>query len=123
MTSQRFYSMKLKLPFDTFYDMVWESPGLSMFLKCLKKICLFYNIFQFHFPHFFFSILSDLCQLKVHEAQKSVFLAGLIAATKMISTRRKLQLLTWQQRLLIFMNVVYLELSTARTHKAKEDVV
>lgn len=33
--------------------MVGESPGVSTFWKCLKKIFLLYNIFQFHFPIFF----------------------------------------------------------------------
>lgn len=98
--------------------MAWESPGVSTFWKCFKKIFLLYNIFQFHFP-IFFSILRDLCQLRVHEAQKSVFLAGLIAATKLISTRRKLQLLTWQQWLLIFMDVAYLELQPEPTKLKK----
>lgn len=55
----------------------------------------------------------------MHEAQKSVFLAGLIAGTKLISTRRKLQLLTWQQWLLIFMDVAYLELQPEPTKLKK----
>lgn len=111
--------MKLKAdfanpPFMTWHGKVLECPRFG---NVLRKSFYFITYFSSISP--FFSILRDLCQLRVHEAQKSVFLAGLIAATKLISTRRKLQLLTWQQWLLIFMDVAYLELQPEPTKLKK----
>lgn len=73
MTSQRFYSMKLKAdfanpPFMTWHGKVLECPRFG---NVLRKSFYFITYFSSISP--FFSILRDLCQLRVREAQKSVF--------------------------------------------------
>ena len=65
-------------------------------------------------------LLNDLSAF-LPECQKCVILAGLTAAKKMIVVRWKPpHTLTIRQWVLTFLDVTYMELSTARINEAKE---
>lgn len=66
-------------------------------------------------------LLNDLSELNIDRLKKRIVLAGLTAAKKMIVLRWKPpQVLSTRQWILSFLDVVYLELSTARVHGATE---
>ena len=67
-------------------------------------------------------ILNDVSQLQINSTHKCVFFAGLTAAKKMVATRWKPpHTLTYRKWALTFLDIVYLEMSTARLHGAKEE--
>jgi len=66
-------------------------------------------------------ILNNLSILSISKFKKRVIFAGLMAAKKMIATRWKPpHSLTTQSWILSFLDVIYMELSTARTNGAND---
>ena len=66
-------------------------------------------------------ILNDLSELGLTLDKKRAFLAGLTAAKKVVATRWKPpHSLSFRAWVLTYLDIVYLELSTARVHGAKE---
>lgn len=69
-------------------------------------------------------IIDDISLLKLHKMQHKVLLAGLTAAKKVVSTRwTPPHSLSHCQWVLTFINVAYLELSTAQMHNGKEETI
>ncbi len=69
-------------------------------------------------------ILNDVSQSHLTCTHRSIFFAGLTAAEKMVATRWKPpHTLTCRQWALTFLDIVYLELLTARLHGVNEDNV
>lgn len=133
MTPRKLYSMKLKLDpnctlchtgeIGTFYHMIWECPGVANFWNMVKKnLSTILNVSVPLSPSVF--ILNDLSGTPLNKTQKRVFLAGLAAAKKLVATRWKPpHSLNKQYWVLTFIDVLYLELSTAHIHGAREDTI
>lgn len=133
MTPRKLYSMKLKPDpnctlchtgeIGTFFHMIWECPGVSYFWNMVKEsLSTLLNVSSPLSPSVF--ILDDLSDIQLNKTQKRVFLAGLTAAKKIVATRWKPpHSLNKQYWVLTFIDVVYLELSTARIHGAREDTI
>ncbi|KAI2659993.1 LINE-1 retrotransposable element ORF2 protein [Labeo rohita] len=132
MTPRRLYCMKLKPdPYctfcntgelGTFFHMIWECPGVSNFWNMVSEnLSTLLDISVPSSPSVL--ILNDLSDIP-HKIQKRVFLAGLTAAKKLVATRWKPpHSLNKRHWVLTFMDVVYMELSTARIHGAREDTI
>lgn len=133
MTPRKLYNMKIKADpnctlchtnsVGTFFHLVWECPAVFYFWEVVRN-CLSI-LLNTNIP---FSpvvlLLNDMSQLKLRKAQEKVFLAGLTAAKKMIAVRWKPpHSLSYRQWVLSFIDVAYLELSTARVHNAKEETI
>lgn len=105
----------------TFYHMVWECPEVSEFWSMVaSKLSLLLAVDITPSPSMF--ILNDVSQLHLKCTQKRAFFAGLTAAKKMVATRWKPpHTLTFRQWALTFLDIIYLELSTARLHGASDD--
>ena len=101
--------------------MVWECPSVISFWRLVAdKLATLLQIDITPSPSLF--ILNDVSQLQLNATRSRVFLAGLTAAKKMVATRWKPpHTLTFRQWALTFLDIVYLELSTARLHGAKEE--
>jgi hypothetical protein len=133
MTPRKLYGMKLKPDpncmlchtgeFGTFFHMIWECPGVAYFWNMVKEsLSTLLNVSAPLSPSVF--ILDDLSDIQLNKTQKRVFLAGLTAAKKIVATRWKPpHSLNKQYWVLTFIDVVYLELSTARIHGAREDTI
>ena len=66
-------------------------------------------------------LLNDTSSLQISKCQKRIVLAGLTAAKKMVAVRWKPpHTLTIKQWLLTFLDIVYMELSTARINGARQ---
>ena len=107
----------------TFFHMVWECPNVFAFWNMVAaKLSVLLDIDVSPSPSVF--LLNDDSQLQLNKTRTRVFFAGLTAAKKMIATRWKPpHSLTFRQWALTFLDIVYLELSTARLHGAKEENV
>lgn len=133
MTPRKLYNMKLKADpnctlchtnsVGTFFHLVWECPGVFNFWKAIRNgLSTLLHINVPLSPRVL--LLNDMSQLNLRKAQQKVFLAGLTAAKKMVATRWKPpHSLSYRQWVLSFIDVAYLELSTARIHNAKEETI
>ena len=130
MTPHKLYNMNLKADpnfslchtgsIGTYFHMVWECPGVAYFWEVVRNSMS--NLLSCDIPLSpLVLILDDVSQLKCRKMQKRVFLAGLTAAKKMV--RWKPPHLSHRQWVLTFIDVAYLELSTARMHNAKEETI
>ena len=109
----------LKTP-GTFLHMVWECPPVARFWQGVASelTALLSETLPGTIPVL---LLNDLSALRVPECQKRVILAGLTAAKKMIAVRWKPpHTLSIRQWILTFLDIIYMELSTARINGAKE---
>ena len=104
----------------TFLHMVWECGPVSQFwsrvASCLSKL------FNVTVPvHVSVLILNDLAPLGVTGVTLRAIYVGLTAAKKLVATRWKpphdLSIRHWS---LVFLDIVYMELSTARINGASE---
>lgn len=133
MTPRKLYNMKLNSDpncslchtgsIGTYIHMVWECPAVACFWEVVKNTLS--DLLSCDIPLSpLVLLLDDVSQLKLPKLQKRIFLAGLTAAKKMIATRWKPpHTLTRRQWVLTFIDVAYLELSTARMHNAREETV
>ena len=105
----------------TFFHMVWECPSVLRFWNMVAdKLATLLQVNITPSPSLF--ILNDVSQLQLNGTRTRVFLAGLTAAKKMVATRWKPpHTLTFRHWALTFLDIVYLEMSIARLHGAKEE--
>lgn len=104
----------------TFVHMVWECPPVARFWNgvALALAELVGTPIPVTLPVL---ILNDFSELNIPALTKRIVLAGLTAAKKLVATRWKPpHKLTTRQWVLSFLDVVYMELSTARIHAASE---
>lgn len=133
MTPRKLHSMKLKSDpkctlcdtgeIGTFFHMVWDCPGVNYFWNMVKEeLSTILNVSVPLSPSVF--LLNDFSEIQLNKIQKRVFLAGLTAAKKIVAIRWKpphsLNKLLW---IFTFIDIVYLEMSTARIHGAREDTI
>ena len=107
----------------TFLHMTWECPPVAQFWQgvAAELTALISETVPVTIPVL---LLNDLSALRVPVCQKHVMLACLTAAKKIIAVRWKpSHTLTIRQWVLTFLDVTYMELSTARINEAKEAVV
>ncbi len=104
----------------TFLHMMWDCPPVAQFWADVASTLS--DLVSVSVPASVpVMILNDLSELNITRLNKCILLAGLTAAKKMIVTRWKpSQVLNIRQWILTFLDVVYLELSTARIHRATE---
>lgn len=100
--------------------MMWECPPVAKFWTSVATTLS--NLLSVKVPvDIPVLLLNDLSELNIDRLKKRIVLAGLTAAKKMIVLRWKPpQVLSTRQWILSFLDVVYLELSTARVHGATE---
>ena len=106
----------------TFMHMIWECRPVASFWQRIATTLS--KIIEFDFqatPSVF--ILNDLSNISFpNQCQKRIFLAGITAAKKIIAVRwkppHKLSIAHWY---LTFLDIIYLEISTARMHNAKQE--
>ena len=107
----------------TYLHMIWDCPPARLFwnnvaskLSTLTDVTVPVNMKTL--------ILNDLSTLTLSKIQKRAVFAGLTAAKKMIATRWKpphsMSIKSWS---LSFLDVIYLELSTARINGASEKTI
>ena len=109
----------LKSP-GTFLHMMWDCPPVAQFWNVVASTLqdLVGEPVPVTVPVL---ILNDLSALNAPRLNKHIILAGLTAAKKLVVTRWKpSQTLGLRQWILTFLDVVYMELSTARIHGATE---
>ena len=107
----------------SFYHMVWECPNVFSFWKMVAtKLSELLDVEIPPSPAVL--LLNDDSKLQLNKTRTRVFFAGLTAAKKMVATRWKPpHVLTFRQWALTFLDIIYLEWSTARLHGAKEENV
>lgn len=106
----------------TYLHMFWECPTVARFWRMIASnlSMLFENTVPYS-PFIF--LLNDLSSLNLTLPQKLAFLAGLTAAKKLVATRWKLpHTLSSRAWILTYLDIAYLELSTAHMHGAKESM-
>ena len=107
----------------TFIHMVWECPPVEQFwIKVASKLS---DLTSVTVPATIpVLLLTDLSGLGLSRAVRRVVLAGITAAKKLVALRWKpphsLVIRHW---MLSFLDVVYLEMSTARINGAKESTL
>lgn len=133
MTPRKLHTMKIRTNpnctlcpsglIGTFYHMTWECAGVKHLWKMVtNNLSVIQKISVPLSPSLL--LLNNPQHLNFNRLNKRVFLAGLTDAKKMIATRWKHQtLLTRRQWLLSFIDIGYLELSTACSHGAKEESI
>ncbi len=104
----------------TFFHMFWDCPPVAWFWNVVASQLSV--IFSLVMPvSATVLLLNDLSQLPTTKQQKIVILAGLTAAKKLVALRwkhpGKLNLSNW---ILAFLDVIYLEISTAHVNGVKE---
>lgn len=110
-------------PVGTFLHMFWECPPVNSFWKLVAaNLSAMFETAVSHSPVTL--ILNDLSNARPTLLKKRAILAGLTAAKKLVALRWK-PLHSFSRRvwLLMYQDIVYLELSTARMHGAKEAMV
>lgn len=107
----------------TFFHMVWECPDVKLFWEMVaSKLSELFSVDISPSPSVLILICISLPQLKI--SQKRAIFAGLTAAKKMVASRWKPpHSLSFRQWALTYLDVVYMELSTARLHGAKEETL
>ena len=104
----------------TFIHMFWDCPPVGRFWSNVASKLS--DLIQITVPvSICVLVLNDLSTLNLSKFKKRVIFAGLTAAKKMIATRWKPpHSLTVKAWILSFLDVIYLELSTARINGANE---
>ena len=107
----------------TFFHIMWECPGVMHFWSMVAaELSSLLSVVIPPSPSVL--LLNDISQLHLRAPQKRVFFSGLTAAKKLLASRWKPpHMLSLRQWALTFLDIVYLELSTARLHGAREDNV
>lgn len=105
----------------TFFHMMWECPEVTdLWSMIAEKLLTILSTAIRPSPSVL--LLNDVSQLHLRAAQKHVFFSGLTAAKKLLALRWKPpHTLSFRQWALTFLDIVYLELSTARLHGERED--
>jgi len=103
----------------TFVHMFWECPPVATFWKTVTEVLS--NIVSVRVPVSMpVLLLNDFTCLPMPKHLKCMVLAGLTAAKKMLATRWKPpHELSKRQWMLSFLDVIYMEQSTARINGAK----
>ena len=107
----------------TFLHMFWQCPPVASFWNRVSSHLS--DIFPLTIPVSISTLLlNDLSQLLTPGQQKRLILAGLTAAKKLVDMRwkhpDKLSMNNW---ILAFLDIIYLELSTARVIGVKESKI
>ena len=112
--------MQMSNALGTFFHMIWECPEVLEFWRMVaSKLSLLLTSDIILSPAMF--LLNDISQLHLKCTQKRIFLAGLTAAKKIVAMRWKNpHTLTFHHWALTFLDIAYMELSTARLHGASE---
>ena len=107
----------------TYLHMFWNCPPVKAFWETVAADLS--DMFEITVPCSPITLLLiDLSQLGLNSLKSRLFLAGLTAAKKLVATRWKPpHTLARRAWVLMFLDIVYLELSTARVHGAKESTV
>lgn len=107
----------------SFFHMFWECPPVLKFWKMIAfNLSKLLNITLHCLPAVF--LLNDLSKLHINLEKKKALLAGLTAGKKLVATRWKPpHSLSYRIWILTFLDIVYLELSTARVHGAKDSSI
>lgn len=107
----------------TFLHMMWNCPPVSQFWsKVAAKLSDLVSVtIPVTIPVL---LLIDLSEINITKLKKRTVLAGLTAAKKLVAVRWKPpHSLTIRQWALTFLDVIYLELSTARINGASEATI
>lgn len=107
----------------TFKHMFWECPPVMDFWKQIA--CNLSRLLEVSVPCLLDTlILNNFLHVNLKVGKIRVLLAGITTAKKMVATRWKpphnLSVHAWS---LMFLDIVYLELSIARVHRAKSDTI
>lgn len=107
----------------TFIHMFWDCPPVRQFWGIVASTLS--DLIEDTVPvTTCVLILNNLSILNISKLKKRVILAGLTAAKKLIAIRWKPpHSLTTQSWILSFLDVIYLELSTARINDANENTL
>ena len=107
----------------TFVHMYWECPTAATFWVIVADVLS--NLISMTIPISIpVLLLNDFSSLSMSKELKCIVLAGLTAAKRMLAVRWKPpHSLSRRQWLLAFLDVIYLEISTARVNGAKELVL
>lgn len=107
----------------SYFHMFWECSPVAEFWKMIAFNLS--KLFKIRLPCTPATlILNDLSKLGLTLDKRRALLAGLTAAKKLLATRWKPpHSLCFRAWLLMYLDIVYLELSIARVHGAKESAI
>lgn len=107
----------------SFFHMFWECPPVAVFWRMVAFNLS--KLFKIRLPCLPATlILNDLSDLVLTLDKKRALLAGLTAGKKLVATRWKPpHSLSFRAWIMMYLDIVYLELSTARVHGAKESAI